>query len=113
MGFDFYNPRLRIPHGAIPNMADHRRMHSVEGLKFHVDKAGNSFNAEVLMTDSLNGAAPSNIPLGDILSIGPQNINYWSTVVQEAVSVAGHLTNQGVFLVPRDNTIGLYAACLI
>jgi hypothetical protein len=113
MGFDFNNPRSKIPHGVIPNMADHRRMHHLEGLKRHADIAGNSLNAEVLMSDSLNGAAPSNVPLGDILYIGAQNINYWSTVVQEAVSVAGHLMNHGVFLVPRDNTTGLYAACLI
>jgi hypothetical protein len=58
MGFNFCNPRSRIPHGAIPNMADHRRMHHIEDLKFHVDKAGNSFNAKVLMADSLNCAAP-------------------------------------------------------
>jgi hypothetical protein len=95
MGFDFCSPKSRIPHasGVIPNMADHRRMHHVEDLKRHVDRASNSFNAEVLMSDSLNGAAPSNIPLGDILYIRAQNINYWSTVVQEAVSVAGHLMN--------------------
>ncbi len=113
MGFDFCNPKSKIPHGAIPNMADHRRVHRFEDLKPRVDRVGNMFNAEVLMAESLNGAASPRIPLGELLFIGPQNINYWSTVVQEAVSVAGHLINQGVFLVPKDNTIRLYATCLI
>jgi hypothetical protein len=97
----------------IPNMVDHRCVHRIENLKARLDRANNTFNAEVLLAESLNGAAPPRIPLRELLFIRPQNINYWSTVVQEAVLVAGHLLNQGVFLVPKDNTIGLYAACLI
>ncbi len=113
MGFDFCSLKSKIPHGVIPNMVDHRRVHRVESLKTRLDRAASEFNREIFLAMSLNGAAPPGNSDKQLCFIGPQNINYWSTVIQEAVAVAGHFFNQGIFLVPRDNTLGVYSACLI
>ncbi len=94
-------------------MVDHRRVHSVENLKAQVNRAAIEFNRAIITATSLNGAAPPGEPYEQLCFIRQQNINYWSTVVQEAESVAGHLVNNCLFLIPRDNTLGLYSACLI